>query len=159
MKTTLILLLGLAMLASCENGTDPDSGGFDEDGPVDTLEVGGFVRKGYNQYRRGVQIAVIQYNQTNPFSDEWVTLQTNSKVSLAGWYLDAGDTSQRFLLTSDITDSLVIYTHDDKDLIGVRDTGLALSASTFIWNNSTPDTAYLYDDKGELVDWLAYKGK
>jgi len=152
-----LLLLTLFFLASCE---DLDKGWTaPEDGPVDTLEVYGGVRKGYNLYKSGVQIAVIQYNQANPLNDEWVTLRTDSKVSLAGWYLDAGDSSQRFHLFSTITDSLVIYTHDDKDLIGVRDTGLALNAKRYIWSNDSPDTAYLYDNTGELVDWLTYKGK
>jgi hypothetical protein len=153
-----ILLLGALLLASCESGD-----GFPpaelKDGPVDTVEAYGGVRKGYNEYRSGVQIAMIQYNQTNPVGDEWVTLRMSGSRSLAGWHLDAGDSTQSYLLTSNISDSLVIYTHEDKNLIGIRDTGLALSASKFIWSNSTPDTAFLYDDKGVLIDWLTYTAK
>ena len=151
-----ILLLGVALLTSCDDG---DKWLFPEDGPVDTLEVSGGVRKGYNKYKSGVQIAMIQYDQANPVGDEWVTLRLDGSTSLSGWHLNAGDSTQSYLLTGTITDSLVIYTHDDKNLIGSRDTGLALSPSKFIWSNSTPDTAFLYDKDNNLIDWLTYKAK
>jgi hypothetical protein len=148
MKSTHILLLLLAFTA-CNTTTDDNSG-------TNNQTSTGLYRKSYDASKGGVQVVAIQADQSNSKNDEWVVLQTNSRTSLNGWHINAGDPGQDYTLYSFIDDSLLIYTHADPDAINARDTGLALSSGKFIWNNEVPDTCRLYNSTGLLVYEFTY---
>jgi hypothetical protein len=148
MKSTRILILLLALTA-CNTTTDDNSG---NNNPTST----GLYRKSYDVSKGGVQVVAIQADQSNSKNDEWVVLQTDHRVSLNGWHINAGDAGQDYQLYSFIDDSLLIYTHADPDVVNLRDTGLALSNGKFIWNNDVPDTCRLYNSAGLLIDVFVY---
>ena len=137
------------LFLSCNTTTDDNSG--------NNNQTTGMYHQSYDVSKGGVQIVAIQADQSNPKNDEWIVLQTNSRTSLNGWHINAGDAGQEYTLYSFINDSLVIYTHADPDPINARDTGLFLSSGKFIWNNTNPDTARLYNSAGSLVDVFTYE--
>ncbi len=121
-----------------------------------TASKKGYYRTAYDTVKRGVQIVAIEADEHNDLHDEWIVLQTDTPRSLKGWYLSAGNKGQTYMLYSRIEDSLVIYTHADKDLIGARDTGLFLAAKKFIWNNTKQDNGLLFNDHGQIVDVFSF---
>jgi hypothetical protein len=80
--------------------------------------------------------------------------------SIAGWKLNAGDAGQDYALPDTLHHRLTIYTHAGRG--SATDTTtlpLGLSGGKWIWNNSDPDTAWVLDDKGVVVDSLSYSAK
>ncbi|MDB5032878.1 MAG: hypothetical protein JWQ98_119 [Chlorobi bacterium] len=163
------LLLLMAIMVGCSK-TDPASPGTqdtthltDTTGLSDSLAKQHAVGKGYNVSRGGVQITTIHYDQAFDSTrfgvmDEWLLLQSDRNVSIEGWKLDADDIGQVYSLHDSLYKTLTIYTHK-APTPSMLALSLNLSPGTWIWNNSTPDTARIYDDKGTLIDSFGYKVK
>jgi hypothetical protein len=151
MRKHIATLLLLASIMSCKSSTDSST-------PTTSTNAAdsATVRKTYDAAAGGVQIVAIQPDQSNSIGDEWIVLQTDHPVSLVGWTLNAGDNGQDYNLFSTITDTLLIYTHADQNRLGFRDTGLNLSSGKFIWNNTVPDTARLFDASSNLKSVFTY---
>ncbi len=151
----LVVYSSLLILIYCSCNSDTTTNNNTSEQP----EVG-YYRKPYNTSLGGVQIVCIEANQKNTIlngvRDEWIVLQTDHSLNLSGWYFNAGDSGQDYQLYSTITDSLLIYTHADSDRLGVRDTGLFLSANRYIWNNTDHDTATLYNAQHQIIDRMTY---
>jgi hypothetical protein len=158
----LVLFYGAA---SCSDSQPTDSGTNKPDTTKkDTLrDSAAFVGKDYDFAKGGLQIIKIYYDQDSndrlwKFKDEVITLMTDKPVNTAGWYLNAGDSNQDYALPAMITDSLFIYTHTAKGRWD-SELGLNLSAGKWIWNNSDPDTAWIFNSSKQIVDSLTYKVK
>lgn len=129
--------------------------------PAPTVQSPPAAKRDYDPVRGGVQITAVYYDQdanqaTTGLYDEWLVLESQGDASTAGWHIDADDAKQFYSLPSTIHGTLSIYTRKGP---GASDTTMALDLSKWIWNNTDPDTARLYDDRDSLVDTFAYKGK
>lgn len=115
-------------------------------------------KRDYDAAKGRLQIARIFYDQVANASiltdtDEVIVLWTDRRVSTEKWFLNAGDSTQNYDLPAFIDSSLYIYT---KSLHGIAPNELALGLNSWIWNNTNADTAYLYDERRNIVDTLSY---
>lgn len=151
------------LIASCSTSTEPTTVN-----PIDTTIVtrkpeGPSIRRDYNAARGGVQITRIYYDQNANFDstgllDEWIVLESNAVVNTAGWTLNAGDSGQNYPLRNPLNRKLILYTHTLHAGLGDDTTQwLGISPGRWIWNNSDPDTAWIYDANHNVVDSLSYK--
>lgn len=107
-----------------------------------------------------MQITAIYFDQdTNAphnggVKDEWIVLESSSNSSTKGWLLNAGDPTQNYRLPDTLFKKLTIYTKRSPTLNTSTIMGLGLG--NWIWNNSDPDYAYLYDKDSNLVDAMTY---
>jgi|GEM_PF-5231194 len=125
-------------------------------------------KQSYDPGRGGIQITAIYYDQkanqdTHGLAvpDEWIVIESNRNVSTQGWILDASD-GQLFDLPSSINGRLVVFTQQGDvpdSVIGAGAARMVLGRKSWIWNNTTPDTARIYDDKGVEVHRLTYEAK
>lgn len=160
----LLPILGL-LLAACSSSTGPVSVL-----PVDTTKQqtndtlhreGPAIRREYDAARGGLQITRIYYDQkangdSTGVMDEWIVLQNNASINTAGWSLNAGDAGQNYPLKNPIDRKLTIYTHAGPAYSGDTIQKLNLSSGKWIWNNSDPDTAWIFDAAGNVVDSMSY---
>jgi len=129
---------------------------------LDTSSIARSHDRLYNSAKGGAQIIAIYYDQNGNTSvfgknNEWIIIQTDRNLSTRGWWLNAGDPLQDYTLPDTIFKYLTIYTHDRPGVPSRTTMSLGLPLSTWIWNNSDPDTAWLYNEKHEIVDSLTYK--
>lgn len=156
--------LTLPSLDACSSSTDPGT-----KSPADTTvtyDKGDSTRppsakRLYDGARGGVQITAIFYDQALNESatgllDEWVIIQTTRPVRTAGWWLNAGDDGQNYVLPDTISGSLTVYTHDGPTNPTGATMALHLNPVRWIWNNKDPDTARVYDDKDSVVSTFIY---
>ena len=148
---TLSLLAVLAAgIASCTTKiTEPT--------PTQTVDPPS-IKKAYDATKGGVQITHVYYNQTlndslTGVNDEWVVLESSGHTSIDGWVLDAGD-DQRFTLQGAIHGRLLVYTKEGPTTS--NEEWVAQHRKVWIWNNSEPDTARLYNNNGDLIDSMTY---
>ncbi|PKB71108.1 MAG: hypothetical protein BZY87_07225 [SAR202 cluster bacterium Io17-Chloro-G6] len=91
-------------------------------------------------------------------SDEYVQIlnQGGAAVDLMGWQLrDVSDGSPTFTFSSFMLlpqASVRVYTNEDHPESG----GFSFQRKTPIWNNSSPDTAGLFDPDGGSVSTKSY---
>ncbi len=164
-------VLILISLDACSSSTDPGT-----KDPIDTTSHGtdtnvtydngdGTTRapsakRRYDSAKGGVQITAIYYHQTRNDSayglnDEWVVLQTARPTRTAGWRLNAGDAGQDSPLPDTIFTTLTIYTRE----VPTNPVGLSQAfhiTNRWIWNNTDPDTARVYDNTGAIVNAFTY---
>jgi hypothetical protein len=150
-------------IAACSSSTEPQTSN-----PVDTTVVarkpeGPSIRRDYDAARGGVQITRIYYDQKANFDstgleDEWIVLESNTVVNTAGWTLNAGDAGQNYPLRNPLNRKLILYTHTIHASLGDDTTQwLGISPGRWIWNNSEPDTAWIFDANHNVIDSLSYK--
>lgn len=145
------VMMSVLFLFGCEQAAepanDPDAGCF-------------YVERPYDAARGGVQITAIYFDQsqnrdTFSIEDEWMVLESAQPASIKGWHMDAGDAGQQYALPDSLHRRLVIYTRGDAAPPG--DTVMTLELNRWIWNNSDPDTARVYNADGDLMDIVVYK--
>jgi hypothetical protein len=167
----LCLVVAVGYAVGCSESTPTNNDKKDTTGtPLDTnallrdtLETDTtFVTRIYNSSRGGVQIVNIYFDQGSNadlfgIDDEWVVLQANGNVSTKGWELDAGSNDgQHYDLPDSIYGTLTIYTHAVPGGNTREKIGLGVAGNRWIWNNSEPDVARIYDERGSLVDAMSY---
>lgn len=150
--TVSLLALAAAGIAACSsnNTTEPN--------PTPKPEPP-TKKKQYDAAKGGVQITAIYYNQgenlrLTGLNDEWIVIESDRDISLEGWVLDASD-GQRFPFDRSIHRKLVIYTRQGPTGTP-SDTTVAMDRGNWIWNNSEPDIATLFDEEGRVVDRMTY---
>lgn len=148
------------LLAACSSSTEPQPAGTNQNNQNDTLKrEGPSIRRTYNSTRGGVQITAIYYDQnanrdSSGLFDEWIILESDTPVNTTGWMLNAGDDNQDYPLRPLLNRKLMIYTKSGPGF--TSDTTQALGYGNWIWNNSDPDTAWVYDAAGNVVDSMSY---
>jgi hypothetical protein len=148
--------LALACVAACST--------TDELVMPDPVLTGPVISRPYNTARGGVQITAIYFHQDSNqlvygLLDEWIVLQSDRVQAINGWKLNAGDAGQDYALPDTLHRRLTIYTHTGRGAATDTTLLLGLSGGKWIWNNSDPDTAWVLDDKGMVVDSLSYTAK
>jgi hypothetical protein len=152
----------LVLVAACsdDSGTNPDPNNTNRS---DTLLYKDTVAtRAYDKNRGGLQITAIYFNQgwndsAYDLEDEWIVLESDAPISTSGWKLNAGDPLQNYPLPATINNRLTIYTRKDSAENTGSIKGLELNA--WIWNNTEPDTARIYDAAGKLVHSVTYNAK
>ncbi|HVZ38649.1 MAG TPA: lamin tail domain-containing protein [Candidatus Kapabacteria bacterium] len=163
MKHTYFLpILCAALLAACSSSaTNPSPSPQDTTHvPTDSTDLLPAARQNYDSARGGVQITKIYYDQARNGSitgttDEWAVIQTDRPQRIAGWTLDADD-GQRFPLPDSIHSKLTVYTRSGPT--NPQGEVLILHLNSWIWNNTTPDTARIFDSAGTERAKLSYIG-
>jgi|GEM_PF-2963769 len=89
--------------------------------------------------------------------DEWIVLEAAGNFPTKGWKIDADDNGQRYALPDTIYRKLYVYTKQGPGY--VNDTIMTLNKGSWIWNNTEPDTARIFDANGNLVDLMSYIGE
>jgi hypothetical protein len=117
-------------------------------------------KRPYDSARGGLQITAIYYNQKQNraitgFEDEWIVLESSTPVSLEGLVLDASD-HQRFPLHGTLNGRLYVYTRYGP--VPPNDSSLTLHYGNWIWNNTKPDIATIFDSQGQVIDMMTYIG-
>jgi hypothetical protein len=129
--------------------------------PTPNPDSAPIIVRNYDTTRGGVQITQIAYDQIangrTGVADEYIVLQSDGTKSIHGWSLNAGDPGQDYDLPDTIFSKLYVYTHTAPDPGSKTECGLNLAPSKYIWNNSEPDTAILYDASSKMIDRLTYK--
>lgn len=155
-----ICMLTAVLFGACSSTTEPTDNNPD---PTPQQEDTPSIKQQYNTARGSVQITKIYYHQDSNFlskiynlNDEWIILEANGNIPTAGWSLDADDRNQRYLLPDTIYKKLYIYTRFGPGYENDTIMTLKRGSTAWIWNNTTPDTARLYNAAKELVDFLGY---
>ena len=153
----LLLSVG-AILSACSSTTGPISV-LPHDSVSTLKREGPSIKRPYSDVRGGVQITAVYYDQrankdSSGLEDEWIVLESDAPVNTTGWTLNAGDRNQNYALRSPLNRKLIIYTKRGPDF--TSDTTQALEYGNWIWNNSDPDTAWIYDGAGNVVDSMSY---
>ena len=164
-RLLLLSLPVLMMIAACSDNstTNPDPNNNNNNNGSDSLVYkDGVVTREYDGPQGGVQITGIYYDQGLNKSmrgedDEWIVIEATAPRSTSGWKLNAGDPTQDYPLPATINKRLIIYTK--KDPSSNTDSTLGLGLNNWIWNNSDPDVARIYNEQGQAVDSMSYRGK
>jgi len=172
-----LFLLVSTLLVSCKSSsTDPGSDNSNDttqstdtskntkDPTIysDTLSIGIPIhRQDYDSNKGGVQITLIAYNQAKndtikKINNEWIEIQSEGKVYTKGWTLNAGDSNQDYPLPDTLYGFLRMYTHHQADINPKYEVSLEISGNKWIWNNSDPDTAILFNAQHQIVSRLTY---
>jgi hypothetical protein len=153
-----IFLMALAIsLSACSSATDPDT-------TPDPVLHAPVISRAYDAARGGVQITQIYFHQDSNrivygLEDEWVVLESDATRSIEGWQLNAGDAGQSYDLPDTMHRKLIIYTHAGTGAATDTTWPLGLSSGKWIWNNSDPDTAWVFDRDGAVIDSMTYRAK
>ena len=154
----LLVLLASAALPACDAATKPPTNNTPR-----TVELPKACRT-YDAAKGGVQFTCVFYDQkvnndSVGIEDEWIILQTTGVTNTTGWTINAGDKNQTFPLPASINASLTVYTVAVPATVTTPAMALGRAKGSWVWNNTTPDTARIYDAQGALVDEFAYLGK
>jgi hypothetical protein len=152
-----LLAAGIAACSTAATDPTPDPTPVVKPEPIS-------VKKPYDNTKGGVQITRVYYNQAQnrdsallglTAQDECILLESVDHTSIEGWKLDASD-SQLFTLQGSIHGKLYIFTKDGPT--ASAEPVIALHYGSWIWNNAEPDTAKIFNERGELVDAMTYRG-
>lgn len=121
-----------------------------------------FYDTNYDNVRGGVQITLIAPDQSENYSrtgisDEWIELTSTGTTSIKGWWLNAGDYGQNYMLPDTIYGKLRLFTHFLHGGSKKYEYSLGVPDTKWIWNNADPDTAILFNDKMQVVSTFTYK--
>lgn len=154
----LAVAIGFAILSGCDSATEP--------APDQTVHIVDLPRayRPYDAIRGGVQLTSIYFDQkanrdSVGVDDEWVVLEASGMVNTTGWKINAGDAGQDYALPNAIDKRLVIYTVKVPDTTTSAAIAMGRCSTCWVWNNTSPDTARIFDAGGQLVQEFTYKGQ
>ncbi len=147
-------LITALLLGACSSSNNPTS-----TLPPSVTHAIPAVTKAYDPARGGLQITAIYYDQNKNLDsagllDEWIVLTTDHQLQTAGWMLNAGDVNQNYPLPDSIRHTWTIYTRQGP--AQQSDSTQALNLNVWIWNNTAPDTARIFNELGGVMDSLSY---